>query len=226
MSTLITEVFEQKLETLYEEVDGKKALFIEGIFLQANIKNRNGRIYPTSVMEREVTNYTTSHINENRAWGELNHPPTPTINLDRVSHRCVSLRKEGDNWVGKARIVDTPMGMIARQLIESGGQLGTSSRGLGSLKKNSMGIMEVQDDFRLMVAGDIVSDPSAPSAYVKGIMEGAEWVYDIASGNWVMAEHIDHEQKHLKQLNKNELNETAALKAWNRFLEKLTDVSK
>jgi hypothetical protein len=218
MTALICEVYEEKLEPLYEEVNGKKTLFIEGVFLQAGLKNRNGRIYPPDLMEREVNSYTNSHITTQRAWGELNHPPTPTINLDRVSHRCVGLRQEGNNWVGKAMILETPMGVIARQLIENG-SIGTSSRGLGSLRKRNDGIMEVQSDFRLMVAGDIVSDPSAPDAFVKGLMEGVRY-YDSTTDSWQLEEELESITKDLKHIPKALLGE-AAVSAWDRFLQKL-----
>lgn len=216
---LICEVFETHLEPLYEDVNGKKTLFIEGIFLQSNMKNKNGRIYPPSVMEREVLNYTNTHVNSNRAWGELNHPPSPTVNLDRVSHRVVNLQREGDNWKGKAMILETPMGQIARTLIESGGSLGTSSRGLGSLRKRHDGIMEVQDDFKLMVAGDIVSDPSAPDAFVRGLMEGVRY-FNENTQNWDLQEELEEIKKDIHNTPKALLGE-AAVAAWGRFLQKI-----
>lgn len=174
---LITELVED-VRYIVEERGGKKSLFIEGIFLQGDIANRNGRMYSSSILEKEVNRYSDQYIKAGRALGELGHPDGPSINLDRVSHKIESLRKEGSNFVGRARILDTPMGNIARNLIEGGCTLGVSSRGMGSIKQNSNGINEVQDDFYLATAADIVADPSAPDAFVQGIMEGVEWVWD------------------------------------------------
>jgi len=174
---LITELVEE-VKYIVEENEGKKTLYIEGVFLQGDIVNRNGRLYSTPVLEKEVNRYTEQYIKGNRALGELGHPQGPSINLDRVSHKIESLRKEGSNFIGRAKILDTPMGNIARNLIESGCSLGVSSRGMGSLKQNSKGINEVQDDFFLATAADIVADPSAPDAFVQGIMEGVEWMWD------------------------------------------------
>jgi hypothetical protein len=174
---LIREVNES-LNTIVEEKLGKgKQLYVEGIFLQSNIKNRNGRMYPESVMDKEVQRYIKEKVEKNSAFGELGHPDTPSINLDRISHLITSLRKEGNNWIGKAKILDTPMGRIAEGILKGGGRIGTSSRALGSLKMNNEGVNVVQSDFMLSTAGDLVSDPSAPDAWVQGIMEGAEWVY-------------------------------------------------
>jgi hypothetical protein len=175
---LITELNESVKYVTEATEDGKKNLYIEGPFLQSEIKNRNGRVYPRSVMEREVNRYNDQFVSKGRAMGELGHPDGPSINLDRVSHIIESLRQDGTNWVGRARITDTPMGNIARGLIESGAQLGVSSRGMGSLKLNREGINEVQDDFHLATAADIVADPSAPDAFVNGIMEGVDWVWE------------------------------------------------
>jgi hypothetical protein len=172
------------VQVLAEEKDGRKSYFIEGIWLQSNIKNRNGRIYPTHILEREVKRYNEQYISQNRALGELGHPDSPTINLDRVSHKIVRLEKDGDNWVGKAKIMETPNGKIAATLLGEGIKIGVSSRGLGSLKSTNEGINEVQDDFYLATAGDIVADPSAPDAFVQGIMENKEWVYMDGRG-WV-----------------------------------------
>ena len=171
---LISEINEQ-VEYI-TEADGKD-LFIEGIFLQADIKNRNGRYYPGKIMEKEVKRYTKEYINKKRAFGELGHPEGPTINLDRVSHMITSLKQEGSNWIGRAKVTETPSGNIVRNLIKEGAQLGVSSRGMGSLKANKKGIQEVQGDFYLATAADIVADPSAPDAFVNGIMEGKEWVW-------------------------------------------------
>lgn len=168
----------QPLEMMVEEKLGKgKQLYVEGIFLQSNIKNRNGRMYPESVMDKEVKRYIKEKIETKTAFGELSHPDTPTINLDRISHLITSLRKEGTNWIGKAKILQTPMGKIAEGILNGGGRLGTSSRALGSLKMNEQGINVVQDDFLLMTAGDLVGDPSAPDAWLTGIMENVEWIY-------------------------------------------------
>ena len=154
-----------------EKLGKKKEYFIEGIFLQSELKNRNGRMYPESVMDKEVARYMQECVLNNRAYGELGHPDTPSINLDRVSHMIVNLRKEGTNYIGKAKILETPMGNIARGLLDGGANLGVSSRALGSLKMNENGVNVVQDDFMLSTAADIVADPSAPDAYVRGIME-------------------------------------------------------
>ena len=167
---LIKEINET-VNYLTEDVDGKKSLFIEGPFLVAGVKNRNGRLYEQHTMSKEVARYTEAYIDKKRAFGELGHPDTPSINLDRVSHLIVGLREEGNQWIGKAKILDTPMGNIARNLIEGGAQLGVSSRGMGSLK-NVNGVNVVQSDFYLATAADIVADPSAPGAFVQGIMEG------------------------------------------------------
>jgi hypothetical protein len=175
---LISENVEEVQYITEASEDGKKNLFIEGIFLQGGIKNKNGRIYPVSTLANEVNRYNESYISKKRAFGELNHPSGPTINLDKVSHIITELKQSGNNFVGKAKIIDTPMGNIARNIIESGGQLGVSSRGMGTLKVNSQGINEVQDDFQLATAADIVSNPSAPEAWVNGIMEGVEFWFD------------------------------------------------
>jgi len=173
---LITESIED-VQVLVEESNGKKNLYIEGVFLQGDIKNRNGRVYPFNVLEREVGRYNESYVAAGRALGELGHPDGPTVNLDRVSHKIVSLKAEGSNFIGKAQILSTPMGNIARNLLESGVKLGVSSRGMGSIEERN-GANYVRDDFMLATAADIVADPSAPDAFVNGIMEGKEWVWD------------------------------------------------
>ena len=173
---LITETIED-VQILTEERDGKKLLYIEGVFLQGAIKNRNGRMYPFEVLDREVERYNEEYVRTKRALGELGHPDGPTINLDRVSHRITSLRAEGNNFIGKAQILDTPMGNIAKSLLGEGVQLGVSSRGMGSIEKRE-DVAVVRDDFMLTTAADIVADPSAPDAFVNGIMEGKEWVWD------------------------------------------------
>jgi len=158
--------------------DGGKNYFIEGIFMQANKKNRNGRIYPTEILQKEAKRYTTEFIKKKRAFGELGHPDGPTVNLERVSHMIEELEEVDQNFMGRAKILDTPYGKIVKNLIDEGAQLGVSSRGMGSLKPGGNGVSEVQGDFYLATAADIVADPSAPDAFVAGIMEGKEWVWD------------------------------------------------
>ena len=174
---LITEEIESA-KILIEEKDGKKSMFIEGVFLQGNLKNRNNRMYPVEILEREVQRYTESFISKGRALGELGHPDGPTVNLDRVSHKIVDLHREGTNFIGKAKLLDTPMGVIAKSLLDEGVTLGVSSRGMGSLRDTQEGYKVVGEDFMLATAADIVADPSAPDAFVNGIMEGVEWVWD------------------------------------------------
>ena len=174
---LITEEIEQ-VEFIVENRNGKKSLYIEGVFLQGNIKNRNGRMYPMETLRKEVARYTENHIQSGRALGELGHHAGPTVNLDRVSHKIVSLKESGSNYVGKAKILGTPMGKIASNLLDEGVKLGVSSRGVGSLKPTREGFSVVGEDFMLATAADIVADPSAPDAFVSGIMEGKEWVWD------------------------------------------------
>jgi len=168
----------ESVEFIVEERNGKKSLYIEGVFLQGNIKNRNGRMYPMETLRREVARYNENHIQAGRALGELGHPDGPTVNLDRVSHKITSLRESGSNFIGKAKILNTPMGKIAESLISEGVKLGVSSRGVGSLSLTREGINVVGEDFMLATAADIVADPSAPDAFVSGIMEGKEWVWD------------------------------------------------
>lgn len=181
---LLNEVFEDVKYIVENKEDGAKNFFIEGIFLQGNLKNRNGRVYKTETLQREVDRYIKEHVQKNRAYGELGHPSGPSINLERVSHMIKDLRREGNNFVGKAKIMDTPYGNIVKNLMSEGAQLGVSSRGLGTVKANRDGVMEVQDDFFLATAGDIVSDPSAPDAFVQNVMEGADWLY-IGGRGWV-----------------------------------------
>jgi hypothetical protein len=181
---LITELTEEVTYLTEAKEDGSKNYFIEGPFLQAEIPNRNGRLYPIDVMDAAVEKYINSHVKNNRAYGELGHPDGPQINLDRVSHIITSLRKEGNNYIGKAKLTDTPMGNIAKGLLMSGANLGSSSRGLGSMKPNKQGVMVVQNDFKLATAADIVADPSAPDAFVKGVMENVDWIYDASTDSW------------------------------------------
>ena len=174
---LIREEIEQ-VEVIVESRNGKKNLFIEGVFLQGEIKNRNGRMYPMETLAREVGRYNENFVQKGRALGELGHPDGPTVNLDRVSHKIVSLKESGNNFIGKAKILSTPMGKIASDLLGEGVKLGVSSRGVGSLNKTNEGYSVVGEDFTLATAADIVADPSAPDAFVDGIMEGKEWVWD------------------------------------------------
>ena len=168
----------ESVDFIVEEKGGKKQMYIEGIFLQGNICNRNGRMYQMEGLRKEVQRYTENHINSGRALGELGHPDGPTVNLDRVSHKIISLKEDGNNFIGKAKILSTPMGNIAKSLIGEGVKLGVSSRGIGSLKQTREGVNIVGDDFMLATAADIVADPSAPDAFVEGIMEGKDWVWD------------------------------------------------
>ena len=174
---LIREEIEQ-VEVIVENRNGKKNLFIEGVFLQGEIKNRNGRMYPMQTLAREVGRYNENFVEKGRALGELGHPDGPTVNLDRVSHKIVSLKEDGNNFIGKAKILSTPMGKIASNLLGEGVKLGVSSRGVGSLNKTNEGYSVVGEDFTLATAADIVADPSAPDAFVDGIMEGKDWVWD------------------------------------------------
>lgn len=215
---LIREINEQ-VNYLTEEVldeTGKKSLYITGPFLQTEVKNRNGRIYKRDTMLNEVKRYTEQYINKNRAFGELGHPDTPTINLDRVSHMIVDLHQEGNDWIGKAKILDTPMGTIARQIIEGGGQLGVSSRGMGSLK-NENGVNVVQDDFYLATAADIVADPSAPDAFVRSIMENKEWM--LVDGVWT-AMDMDMAQRAIRKASRKEI-EAVSLQIFENFIKRL-----
>ena len=169
----------ESVKVLTESRNGKKSLYIEGVFLQGNIKNRNGRMYPMETLQREVGRYTKEHVDTGRALGELGHPDGPTVNLDRVSHKITSLKESGTNFVGRAKILEsTPMGKIASSLLSEGVKLGVSSRGIGSLKPTREGFNVVGEDFMLATAADIVADPSAPDAFVDGIMEGKEWIWE------------------------------------------------
>tara|TARA_X000001036_G_scaffold128714_1_gene121749 strand:+ start:53453 stop:54103 length:651 start_codon:yes stop_codon:yes gene_type:complete len=196
--------------------NGKKDYFIEGIFMQSDIKNRNGRVYPKEVMQKEVDRYVKEFVEKDRAFGELGHPEGPTINLDKVSHLIQSLTLEGKNYVGKAKILSTPNGQIVKNLIDDGAKLGVSSRGLGSLEQKG-NAQYVKDDFQLATAGDIVADPSAPEAFVEGIMEGVEWVYQ---NGILTALQVEDMQKTLKTAKLNKLEETK-LNLWKRFVESL-----
>jgi len=203
-------------EYLIEEKNGKKEYKIKGVFLQSNIKNRNGRVYPREILVREVNRYTKEFINKNRAFGELGHPDGPTVNLERVCHMVKSLTPEGDNFIGEAKIMDTPYGKIVKGLIDEGAQLGVSSRGMGSIV-NRNGINFVKDDFYLATAADIVADPSAPDAFVEGIMESREWVWD----NGVLKQvDIESWKRQIQEARRTVLEEKK-LEVFKSFLTKL-----
>ena len=213
---LITEVVEDLKCITESREDGKKNVYIEGIFLQGGIKNRNGRMYPVETLEKEVNRYDESYIQKGRALGELGHPDSPSINLDRVSHMITGLREDGNQWIGKAKILDTPMGNIARSLIEGGAQLGVSSRGMGSLKMVN-GVNVVQPDFYLATAADIVADPSAPGAFVQGIMEGKEWM--LVDGKWTEV-HLEEAIQQVRKASRKDI-EQVSLQIFESFLKKL-----
>jgi hypothetical protein len=194
---------------------GQKNYNLEGVFLQADIKNRNGRIYPVEVLDKEVKRYVKENVKKNRAYGELGHPDSPTINLDRVSHMIKDLKLEGKNFVGKAKIMDTPYGKIVKSLIDEGASLGVSSRGMGSLKTTKDGTSEVQKDFMLATAADIVADPSAPDAFVRGVMEGKEWMF--VDGKFV-EQDIDAVKSSITKATRSQLEE-AKLFAFAKFLK-------
>ena len=197
---------------------GKKSLYIEGVFLQGNIKNRNGRMYPMETLRREVARYNEAHVQAGRALGELGHPDGPTVNLDRVSHKIVSLRESGSNFIGKAKILNTPMGKIASALVEDGVKLGVSSRGIGSLKTTREGVNVVGDDFMLATAADIVADPSAPDAFVEGIMEGKEWVWE---GGLLRERYAEQTKKRINTLVDQRKLDEHKLNLFNDFLSNL-----
>ena len=214
---LITEVVDENaIEFITEENNGQKSHYIKGVFMQAEQKNRNGRIYPKKVLDEQVRKYINNYVIQNRAFGELGHPDGPVVNLERVSHMIKELNEDGNNWVGKAKIMDTPYGKIVKNLIDEGAKLGVSSRGMGSLK-NVKGTNIVQDDFHLATAADIVADPSAPEAFVEGVMEGKEWVWD----NGVIKEQeIEKIRNELTNAKRKQLEETK-LNLFKSFLSKL-----
>lgn len=225
---LITEIFNDDVATLSEATEGgKKNHFIEGIFMQGNLKNRNGRIYPSQTLEKEMKRYNESFVKTKRALGELNHPQGPAINADRVSHLITDMHRDGDNFVGKAKILGTPMGEIVKTFIDEGVKIGVSTRGLGSVKPVN-GIMEVQDDFYLATV-DIVTDPSGPDCFVNGIMENTQFYYDIASNSWQPAktaqvvEEIVTEVKKTVKLTRNvrRIDEAAASRMFSNFINSL-----
>ena len=208
----------ETVEFLVEQKNGKKSMYIEGVFLQGNIKNRNGRMYPMETLRKEVSRYNENHVQAGRALGELGHPDGPTVNLDRVSHKIVSLKESGSNFVGKAKLLNTPMGKIASSLIEEGVKLGVSSRGIGSLKMTKEGINVVGDDFMLATAADIVADPSAPDAFVEGIMEGKDWVWD---GGILREKYAEKTYKQINTLVTNKQLDEKKLNLFNDFLNNL-----
>ena len=197
---------------------GRQNLYIEGIFLQGNITNRNGRMYPIDTLRKEVGRYNESNVQSGRALGELGHPDSPTVNLDRVSHKIVSLKEHGSNFIGRAKILDTPMGQIASSLIKEGVKLGVSSRGIGSLKPTKEGFNVVGDDFMLATAADIVADPSAPDAFVEGIMEGKEWVWE---GNTFREQLASQTKKKIDTLVEQKALEEHKLNLFNEFINSL-----
>lgn len=206
----------QNAEYLVEETNGKKSYKIKGIFLQSDIKNRNGRVYPNEVLHKEVTRYNREFINKNRAFGELGHPDGPVVNLERVSHMITKLHPDGQNFIGEAKIMNTPYGKIVKGLIDEGAQLGVSSRGMGSLQTRG-GVNYVGEDFYLATAADIVADPSAPDAFVEGIMENKEWIWD----NGVLVEkNIDAWKREIESAKRHALAEAKA-KVFAKFLKNL-----
>ena len=215
---LICEVIENNLEFIAEaKEDGSKNYKIKGIFMQGEIKNRNNRIYPVQVINEQVDKYKKNYIDKNRAYGELGHPSGPTINLERVSHMITDLYRDGNNFIGEAKIMDTPYGKIVKNLMDEGAQIGVSSRGMGSLKDNGNGAQVVQKDYHLATAADIVADPSAPDAFVEGIMEGKEWIWD----NGVLREaQIAQYENQISTTSKENLEE-AKMKVFSDFISKL-----
>lgn len=213
---LISEVYE-KVNFLVEEKEGKKNFFIEGIFMVAEKENKNHRMYERKTLEREVERYSKEYINENRAFGELGHPQGPNINLERAAILIKSLVSEGNNFIGKAKVLDTPYGNIVKNLMSEGATLGVSSRGMGSLKMNENGVNVVQDDFYLATAADVVADPSAPGAFVRGIMEGVEWVWD----NGVLKPQTLEDMKKTIQNTSSKNLEEAQLKVFKQFIHSL-----
>lgn len=214
---LITELSYDINQTIAEGAEpGKKQFFIEGIFMQADVKNRNGRVYPKHIMAKEVNRYIKESVDRGNAYGELGHPSGPTINPDRISHRIVSLKEDGSNYIGKAIVNNNPMGMIARGLMEDGGTLAISSRGIGSLKSVG-GAMQVQEDFMLATAGDIVINPSAPDAFLNGVMEGK--VYEWSDGLLKEYQLEDLQNQINEGVRKKELNEQVILKLWEKAMK-------
>lgn len=216
---LVTELIEAvDVKIQIDEETKIKSHFLEGVFLQGEIQNRNGRMYPIQTLAKEAARYNTEYVAKNRAYGELGHPNGPTINLERVSHMIKSLHQEGNNFVGKAKILDTPYGNIVKNLIDEGAQLGVSSRGMGTLRQKA-DCQVVQDDFMLSTAADIVADPSAPQAFVNGVMEGVDWVYDVATKRWDTMQVVE-QTKALGDQDVRKLRESA-LNMFDKFLKTL-----
>ena len=216
MKLITEEISDVKFIT--EGKGSKKKMYIEGVFLQGDLKNRNGRMYPVQTLAKEVNRYNEAFVGKGRALGELGHPDGPTVNLDRVSHKITSLRQEGNNFVGKAQLLDTPMGKIAKSLLDEGVTLGVSSRGVGSLRESSNGCKVVGEDFMLATAADIVADPSAPDAFVSGIMEGKEWVWE---GGILREQLASQTKKHINTLVDQKVLEDHKLNLFNDFLSNL-----
>ena len=214
---LITEEI-SNVKFITEGKGSKKKMYIEGVFLQGDLKNRNGRMYPVQTLAKEVNRYNEAFVAKGRALGELGHPDGPTVNLDRVSHKITSLRQEGNNFVGKAQLLETPMGKIAKSLLDEGVTLGVSSRGVGSLKEDRNGCKVVGEDFMLATAADIVADPSAPDAFVSGIMEGKEWVWE---GGILREQLASQTKKHINTLVDQKVLEEHKLNLFNEFLSNL-----
>jgi len=214
---LITEEI-SSVKFITEGKGAKKKMYIEGVFLQGDIKNRNGRLYPVNTLSKEVGRYNESFVKKGRALGELGHPEGPTVNLDRVSHKITQLRQEGNNFIGKAQLLETPMGKIAKSLISEGVTLGVSSRGVGSLKEDHRGCKVVGEDFMLATAADIVADPSAPDAFVSGIMEGKEWVWE---GGSLREELVEKTKRSINTLVDQRRLEEHKLNLFNDFLSNL-----
>ena len=213
---LITEVNENIEYLVEEDKSGKKNLFISGPFMMSEVKNKNSRMYPREVLMKEVKRYNTEYVDKNRAFGELGHPDGPGINLERVSHMITELKEDGNNVMGKAKIMDTPYGQIVKNLIDNGAQLGVSSRGMGSLEEKN-GVKVVKDDFYLATAADIVADPSAPEAFVQGIMEGKEWIWESGALVEMAVDEIKKEITTATSINL----ENKKIKAFSQFLSKL-----
>jgi hypothetical protein len=217
---LICETIEEVSVLKESREDGKKDVYIQGPFLMGEDKNRNGRVYPIQVLAKEVARYTEQYIDKSRAFGELGHPDGPSINLDRISHIITSLKQEGTNFIGKAKLTDTPMGNIAKGILESGGKLGVSSRGMGTVTPSKDGTMMVGEDFMLATAADIVADPSAHIAFVEAVMENTDWIYDAASGNWLALEQIEKTKNYVHKSTKLKITENS-INLFEKFLNKL-----
>lgn len=217
---LITETIQEVNYITEAREDGKKNLYVEGIFMMAESPNRNNRIYRRNILENAINKYSESYIKQNRAYGELGHPQGPTINLDRVCIMHESLKWDGNNVIGRAKVTSTPFGDIVRGLIEDGANLGMSSRGMGSVMEGKNGIMEVKDDFMLATAADVVADPSAQNAFVRGVMENVNWIYDAASGSWRAQEFLESAKKALHKSSLTAINENS-IAYFERFLNEL-----